>query len=338
MRKPALALAAAMLVLTSCGSGAAGGDGTGIREDGGTAVACAERGSSPSGAVDDAERGGGAPGDADASETPEETDAGRTAGGAESGSGADEANAGPGVSGGPDAGGQSEAADKAPPAPLYRMNGVYRFVPIDETAAPAKVVLLTFDDGPKDREVLERMLDALDGHDAKAVFFVNGYRAVKQPELLQLIRERGHMIGNHSWDHIDLKQLDDDAVRDQIGRVQELVGGTVGEEPKLFRPPYGSGGDRVRKIAEEFGLLYTTWSNGSLDWDANAKDKPDVVIRNVLDQLHPGANILMHELPWTADALDELLGKIEAEGYGFLDPALIEIPTADPDAGGANGA
>ena len=68
-----------------------------------------------------------------------------------------------------------------------------------------------------------------------------------------------------------------------------------------------------------------TWSNGSLDWDSSARDKPEVVIRNVMEQLHPGANILMHELPWTADALDELLTKIEAEGYLFIDPETIAI-------------
>ena len=328
MRKPALALAAAMLILTSCGQGAAGGNGAKIRQDGGV-PADAGAAQDPAGPVTEAGSGGG-PGDIgsrEGTETAQIPDDAETAGG----TGAEAGN--------PDASGKpaEEAAD-ATPAPLYRMNGVYRFVPIDGEAAPAKVVLLTFDDGPKDREVLERMLDALDGHQAKAVFFVNGYRAVKQPELLELIHSRGHMIGNHSWDHIDLKPLDEDTVRDQIGRVQQLVGETVGEAPKLFRPPYGSGGDYVKGIAEEFGLLYTTWSNGSLDWDASAKDKPDVVIRNVLDQLHPGANILMHELPWTADALDELLGKIEEEGYGFLDPALIAVPAPDPENGGKNGA
>ncbi|MOA58442.1 hypothetical protein D3C78_1828450 [compost metagenome] len=68
-----------------------------------------------------------------------------------------------------------------------------------------------------------------------------------------------------------------------------------------------------------------TWSNGSLDWDQSAKNKPEVVIQNVMEQLHPGANILMHELQWTADALDELLSKLEGEGYGFIDPASIEV-------------
>jgi peptidoglycan/xylan/chitin deacetylase (PgdA/CDA1 family) len=67
-----------------------------------------------------------------------------------------------------------------------------------------------------------------------------------------------------------------------------------------------------------------TWSNGSLDWESKNKNKPEAVVSNVLEQLHPGSNILMHEHPWTVEALDTLLTKLEAKGYGFVDPQLIE--------------
>ncbi|PZD93498.1 polysaccharide deacetylase family protein [Paenibacillus sambharensis] len=228
----------------------------------------------------------------------------------------------------PSAAGSKEAAssdgeETAAASPLYRMNEAYRFVPIEEST-PAKVVLLTFDDGPKERDLLESMLDTLEKHNAKAVFFVNGYRAKANPELLKLIADSGHSIGNHSWDHIDLKKEKADVVRKQIGDVQELVNEVTGSKPKLFRPPFGSGGDSVQEVAKNEGLLYMTWSNGSLDWDPKNKNKPDAVITNVMDQLHPGANILMHELPWTAEALDQLLTKLEGKGYGFIDPETIQ--------------
>lgn len=92
------------------------------------------------------------------------------------------------------------------PVILYKMNKVYRFVPIDKQKTTDKVVLLTFDDGPKELEQLTSMLDTLDKHKAKAIFFVNGYRVKQHPELLKLIHDRGQTIGNHSWDHIDLKK------------------------------------------------------------------------------------------------------------------------------------
>ncbi|MFD0586871.1 polysaccharide deacetylase family protein [Paenibacillus sp. GCM10027627] len=208
--------------------------------------------------------------------------------------------------------------------PLYEMNKAFRFVPLNERV-PEKAVLLTFDDGPKDEKTIRSLLDTLDKHKAKAIFFVNGYRVEQNPELLKLIHERGQMIGNHSFDHINLKKEDEATVESQIGKVQQSVKSLIGSEPVFFRPPYGEGNDTVKAAAKNHGMLYMTWSNGSLDWDASAKNKPEVVIQNVMDQLHPGANILMHELQWTADALDTLMDNIETEGYTFIDPGTIRL-------------
>lgn len=220
-----------------------------------------------------------------------------------------------------EASGKPAAEEK--PEMKYHMNKVYRIVPNDESV-PSKVVLLTFDDGPKDADMINRLIDTLDKHQAKAIFFVNGYRVKANPELLGIIHDRGQIIGNHAWDHIDLKQESKAKVRQQIEDVQQIVKDTVGTEPAFFRPPFGSGGDVVKDIAAENDLLYMTWSNGSLDWEGKNKNKPEAVINNVLEQLHPGSNILMHELPWTVEALDDLLTKLEAKGYGFVDPRTIE--------------
>ncbi|MBW7473479.1 polysaccharide deacetylase family protein [Paenibacillus oenotherae] len=218
---------------------------------------------------------------------------------------------------------EEQTPEVKPKEKLYRMDAAYRFKPINKDT-PNKVVLLTFDDGPKEDEMLTSMLDTLDKHKAKAIFFVNGYRVKQHPELLTKISDRGQTVGNHSWDHIDLKKQDLEEVEKQIGDVQAIVKETIGTSPLFFRPPFGSGGDKVKSIAHKYGMLYMTWSNGSLDWDKSTKNKPELVISNVLEQLHPGANILMHELPWTNEALDTLLTKLEEKGYGFIDPETID--------------
>lgn len=211
--------------------------------------------------------------------------------------------------------------------PTYRMTKAYDIVPIDKEQSPAKVVLLTFDDGPKSPDTLAPILDALDKHQAKAIFFVNGYRVKTNPELLKEIDDRGQVIGNHSYDHIELGKEEEASIREQIESVQTLVQETVGKTPVFFRPPFASSNDAVRRVAKENGLLYMTWSNGSLDWNLgkNVKDKPQAVIGHVMEQLHAGSNILMHELPWTAEALDELLTQLEDKGYGFVDPNAIDL-------------
>lgn len=231
----------------------------------------------------------------------------------------------------------AEAAKPEQPKLLYHINKAYNVVP-NEEETDKKVVLLTFDDGPKEREMIEGLIDTLDKHGAKAIFFVNGYRVKAHPELLQLIHDRGQIIGNHSWDHIDLKKESEAKMRQQIEDVQTIVKKTIGEAPRFFRPPFGSGNEVTHGIADDNGLIYMTWSNGSLDWDSKNKNKPDAVIQNVLDQLHAGSNILMHELPWTVEALDELLTKLEDKGYGFVDPDSIgPAPAADQTAGQAAG-
>ncbi|WP_340009746.1 polysaccharide deacetylase family protein [Paenibacillus sp. FSL K6-0276] len=209
---------------------------------------------------------------------------------------------------------------------LYHMNKNYDIVPNEETTNK-KVVLLTFDDGPKDAAMINPLMDILDKHQAKAIFFVNGYRVKQHPELLELIHNRGGIIGNHSWDHIILKDKSYTEVKKQIEDVQNAVKEIIGEAPLFFRPPHGAGGDVGKKIAAENGMLYMTWSNGSLDWEMKEKEtgKTDKLIKNVTDQLHSGSNILMHELPWTVEALDKLLTTLEGKGYSFVDPRSIEL-------------
>lgn len=206
----------------------------------------------------------------------------------------------------------------------YAMNKVYNIVP-KNAEGNKKVVLLTFDDGPKERKMLEPMLDILDKHKAKAIFFVNGYRVKKNPDLLKLLYERNHAIGNHSWDHIDLKKEPADKIKRQILDVQTIVKEITGKAPLFFRPPFGSSNDEVKSLVKQEKMLFMNWSNGSEDWVANKQNKESVVKR-VMEQLHPGSNILMHELPWTVEALDELLSKIEQSGYAFVDPFTIETP------------
>lgn len=210
----------------------------------------------------------------------------------------------------------------------YHMNKNYFIVPNDPEDN-RKVVLLTFDDGPKEEAMISDMLETLEQHDAKAIFFVNGYRVQANPELLQMLYDAGHAIGNHSWDHINLRDQDEDTIDQQIEDVQTIVEELTGEKPQFFRPPFGSANDYVREKAKRENMLYMTWSNGSLDWDSEHQN-PDAVIQNVMEQLNPGSNILMHELPWTVEALDRLLTKIAEEGYSFIDPRAIELRLESP--------
>ncbi|MFD0694868.1 polysaccharide deacetylase family protein [Paenibacillus sp. GCM10027628] len=207
----------------------------------------------------------------------------------------------------------------------YHMNKNYDIVPNDPNGNK-KIVLLTFDDGPKEQEMNAALIATLKKHNAKAIFFMNGYRIKQKPELVKLVHDSGQIIGNHAWDHDNLKDMSNAKIDQQIDDVQKIVKELIGQEPQFFRPPYGAGNDYLKQKIKNNHMLYMTWSNGSLDWDmTNKQNDPQKVIDNVLKQLHPGSNILMHELPWTVRALDTLLTKLEEQGYSFVDPNAIEL-------------
>lgn len=225
----------------------------------------------------------------------------------------------------------TEVVETAPEILYYMNPKTYYIKPIDEQADP-KVVLLTFDDGPKEKEMNQKMINIMDEHGAKAIFFLNGDKIKQKPELLELIHESNNTIGNHSYAHIPLNKETPEVIDEQIEKTQILIEEIIGERPQFFRPPHAAGNDYIKKKVKEEGMLYMTWSNGSLDWDRDHQTA-EAVIKNVMEQLRPGSNILMHELPWTIEALDELLTKISDEGYRFVDPRSIRIfdESTDPN-------
>ncbi|NEW06113.1 polysaccharide deacetylase family protein [Paenibacillus sp. SYP-B3998] len=207
----------------------------------------------------------------------------------------------------------------------YHMNKNYDIVPNDPNGNK-KVVLLTFDDGPKEQEMNASLIATLKKHNAKAIFFMNGYRIKQKPELVKLVHESGQVIGNHAWDHDNLKDMKTEKIDQQVDDVQKIVKELIGQEPQFFRPPFGAGNDYLKDKIKNNHILYMTWSNGSLDWEmTNKKNDPNKVLENVMKQLHGGSNILMHELPWTVSILDTLLTQLEEKGYSFVDPNAIEL-------------
>jgi peptidoglycan/xylan/chitin deacetylase (PgdA/CDA1 family) len=213
----------------------------------------------------------------------------------------------------------SPPATSSPVVIRYKMKANYDITPIDPTKDDNKVVLLTFDDGPKELVMIDSMLQTLNKYNAKAIFFVNGYRVKAQPALLSKLYNAGQTIGNHSYDHIALGKESASVIENQITSVQTQIKGLIGEAPRFFRPPFASSNDDVRRICKENKMLFMTWSNGSLDWDSN-NQSPTAVVNNVMEQLHPGSNILMHELHWTVEGLDKLLSELIKAGYTFVDP------------------
>ena len=191
----------------------------------------------------------------------------------------------------------------------------------DPAAKGKKVVMLTFDDGPTDSGSTVQILETLAAENVKAMFFITGYGA-KNRDLVERIYKEGHVLGPHTQTHANLRELPPAGVKAELDPVVKVIEEVSGQKPKWLRPPYGAYNQSVIDIAKnDYGMEVLTWTNGSLDWEGtkNGYKDPKTVIKDTMDQLHPGAVVLMHDThKHTAEALPELIKAIRAEGYEFV--------------------
>ena len=90
-----------------------------------------------------------------------------------------------------------------------------------------KKVALTFDDGPNPDHT-ETLLEGLKERNVKATFFLLGAECEKYPEIVKKIHADGHLIGVHSYEHVNLSNLTDQAAVERhrgtkhMAQLQEL--------------------------------------------------------------------------------------------------------------------
>ena len=205
---------------------------------------------------------------------------------------------------------------------LYKFDRKQNVVPI-ENNGNKKIALLTIDGCPKGKETLEPILKALQDENVHAIFFCIGETIKANPDLLKKIHDDGNIIGNHSWDHPNFKDINNFKIKEEIDNTNKIVNDTIGENPKIFRPPYGAITNFTKNYIKKNKMLFVTWSLDTQDWMQKNQTK-EAVIKNIVTKLHPGANILMHELPWTSEAMPEIIKQIKMQGYTIINPSEIE--------------
>lgn len=189
-----------------------------------------------------------------------------------------------------------------------------------------KLVLLTFDDAPEDHAL--DIADTLEAHGARGLFFVNGmYLDDEGAKVVKELHDRGHVIGNHTETHQTLTEASEEKQHDEIVSTNEKVAEITGEPVRFFRAPHGLMTDYAENLLAEEDIQWMNWSFG-YDWMENYQDAAaltDVTLNGdgEVKLLAPGANILMHDRSWTAEALDDILNGMEEQGFTVVDPKAI---------------
>lgn len=177
-----------------------------------------------------------------------------------------------------------------------------------------KTVSLTFDDGP-DPTMTPRVLDILQKYNIKATFFVIGSKAFDYPDVLKRIYEEGHIIGNHSALHLaGFTVIGKNDVIENLQLFDRVIDMLIWKKPRLFRPPFGVTNPPIAKAVKEMDRITIGWSIRSLDtkrWRSR-----NAICKRVINRLHDGAIILLHDRCKDADVLlDNIIKQIYEKGY-----------------------
>lgn len=183
-----------------------------------------------------------------------------------------------------------------------------------------KLLALSFDDGPD--VATPEILDVLGEFEVRATFFVLGRQIRDREDILVRMRDEGHELGNHAFNHVSLAESSDALIESELAETSTAIERVTGVRPRLVRPPYGSGAERVAPLARRLGMEVVLWTNMPVDWDGSDAEaiswrmlqqtvSDDVVV------LHDGADGGGDRQP-TVDALRAALPEWLSSGYRIV--------------------
>ena len=98
-------------------------------------------------------------------------------------------------------------------------------------------------------EHLTKMLNTLEKHQVKATFFLEGKWVKKSTNLAKKIVADGHEIGNHSYNHPDMRTLTRERALEQITKTNRQIEESLGKKTEVVCPSSGSFKEETVKLA-----------------------------------------------------------------------------------------
>lgn len=191
---------------------------------------------------------------------------------------------------------------------------------LGETDPKEKYIALTFDDGPHPVYTPE-LLKGLRERKVHVTFFLIGQNIDGNEDIIRQMKEDGHLIGNHSQNHMQLTREQTREACDQINRTNEKIREITGQTPEYVRPPFGSWSEELECIVP---MKVVLWNVDPLDWKIQNRDR---IVRHIVTHVEDGSIILLHDVYGTSvEAALEVIDTLTREGYNFVtvDELLIE--------------
>ncbi len=209
-------------------------------------------------------------------------------------------------------GGEAAPSAKASGTSAAPTNAEVPAKPIMKSIDCRKVrcIALTFDDGPG--PYTGQVVSALQAKGAKATFFMLGSQVGGREATVRSVKDAGMEIGNHSFNHPDLRGLKSAGIRSQFQRADAALA-KAGARATLYRPPYGALNSTVRSVLSDRPILL--WGVDTLDW----KTQSSASTLRSASRAPRGAIILMHDIHRsTANAIPGIVSALQARGYHLV--------------------
>ena len=186
------------------------------------------------------------------------------------------------------------------------------YVSASATPVEAPKIALTFDDGPS-TVWTPTLLDGLKERGVKATFFLIGENADKNPEIVKRMAEEGHLIGNHTYHHVELTKVSENEARLELADTSAVIVRITGKEPEYMRPPFGAW---QRKLEQEIQMLPVLWTIDPLDWTTENQDE---IVNKVVTEAEENDIILLHDCYKSSiEAGLRIVDILQEEGFVFV--------------------
>lgn len=190
-----------------------------------------------------------------------------------------------------------------------------RRLPIYCVETTDKEIAITFDVAWENSNT-QQLIDILKENDAKATFFVTGDWCDRYPDDVKKFFDAGHAVENHSDQHPHVAGININDLINDTKECSRKIKMITGEEPTLYRAPYGEYDNNMLTTVEGLGLKTIQWDVDSVDWK---KPSAEQIKKRVLKNVKPGSIILFHnDLENTTEALPEILKTLRSQGYSFV--------------------
>lgn len=182
----------------------------------------------------------------------------------------------------------------------------------DVATHESKKIALTFDDGPHPIYTQE-MLDLLEEEQIPATFFLLGQNVELYGDLVKEISEEGHLIGNHTYHHVQITTLPAEQAYEEIDKTSSLIQNLTGKGTEYVRPPFGTWNEGLET---KLDLIPVMWTIDTLDWTTQ---NVDWIVNQVVKNAEENDIILMHDsYKSTVQATERIIKLLEADGFEFV--------------------